>query len=99
MSGVRQLCGVAAALWLGLGGAPAQQAIVPERATFPSLDGKTALQAFLLRPRGEGARAAVHELPAYRLPSGVIPLAGTEPMARADAIPRVIEFFQRHLLE
>jgi dienelactone hydrolase len=41
----------------------------------------------------------VHELPAYRLPSGVVPLAGTEPMARADAIPRVIEFFERHLLD
>jgi dienelactone hydrolase len=43
--------------------------------------------------------APVRELPAYRLPSGVTPLAGTEPMARADAIPRVIEFFERYLTE
>lgn len=42
---------------------------------------------------------ALRELPAYRLPSGVIPLAGTEPMARADAIPRVLEFFERYLAD
>ena len=42
---------------------------------------------------------AVRALAAYRLPNGVIPLAGTEPMARADAIPRAIEFFERHLLD
>jgi dienelactone hydrolase len=41
----------------------------------------------------------VRELPAYRRPSGVVPLAGTEPMARADAIPRVIAFFERHLAD
>jgi dienelactone hydrolase len=41
----------------------------------------------------------VRELPAYRMRDGVVPLAGTEPMARADAIPRVIEFFERHLTE
>jgi dienelactone hydrolase len=41
----------------------------------------------------------VRELPAYRMRNGVIPLAGAEPMARADAIPRVIEFFERHLTE
>ena len=45
----------------------------------------------------DAPNVAVRELPAYRLPSGVIPLAGTEPMARADAIPRVLDFFERHL--
>ena len=59
MTGVRQLCAVVAtALWAGLGGALAQQPIVPERITFSSLDGKTTLQAFLLRPHGDGIHAA-----------------------------------------
>jgi dienelactone hydrolase len=46
----------------------------------------------------DAPNAPVRELPAYRLPTGVIPLAGTEPLARADAIPRTIEFFERHLM-
>lgn len=39
----------------------------------------------------------LRELPHYRLPSGVVPVTGTEPMARADAIPRVVDFFDQHL--
>jgi dienelactone hydrolase len=47
----------------------------------------------------DAPKQAVRELPDYRLPNGVVPLAGTEPMARADAVPRVIEYFERHLTE
>jgi dienelactone hydrolase len=45
----------------------------------------------------DAPKQPVRELPGYRLPNGVVPLAGTEPMARADAVPRVIEYFERHL--
>jgi dienelactone hydrolase len=37
------------------------------------------------------------ELPAYRSPDGRIPLIGTDPEARADAFPRVLEFLKLHL--
>jgi dienelactone hydrolase len=47
----------------------------------------------------DAPKQAVRELPEYRLPNGVVPLAGTEPMARADAVPRVIAYFERHLTE
>jgi len=37
------------------------------------------------------------ELPAYRMPSGVIPVIGTDPAARSDAFTRVLEFLKRQL--
>jgi dienelactone hydrolase len=39
----------------------------------------------------------MRELPAYRLANGVVPLAGTNAAARADALVRVPEFLRRHL--
>jgi dienelactone hydrolase len=59
VTGVRRLCAAAIALWLGVGLALAQQPIVPERITFPSLDGTSMLRAFLLRPREQGTQAAL----------------------------------------
>jgi hypothetical protein len=47
----------------------------------------------------DAPKQAIRELPDYRLPNGVVPLAGTDPMARADAVPRVLEFFERHLTQ
>jgi dienelactone hydrolase len=37
------------------------------------------------------------ELPEYRMQNGVVPLAGSDPAARADARVRVGEFLRRHL--
>ena len=37
------------------------------------------------------------ELPAYRMPSGVIPVIGTDAAARSDAFTRVLEFLKRQL--
>jgi dienelactone hydrolase len=37
------------------------------------------------------------ELPDYRSPDGRIPVIGTDPEARADAFPRVLEFLKLHL--
>lgn len=39
----------------------------------------------------------VHELPAYRTSAGVIPIAGTDPAARDDALKRVPEFLGKYL--
>lgn len=41
----------------------------------------------------------LHELPAYRTSAGVIPIAGTDLAARADALKRVQEFLGRYLLD
>jgi dienelactone hydrolase len=41
----------------------------------------------------------VRPLPQYRTARGVVPLAGTEDAARADALVRVPEFLARHLKE
>jgi len=38
-----------------------------------------------------------HELPQYRTRAGVVPIIGTDPAARADALQRVPIFFARHL--
>lgn len=59
MSRIGRALAIAIAATLCIGGASAQQAIMPERVTFPSLDGKITLQAFLLRPREESARPAL----------------------------------------
>ncbi len=37
------------------------------------------------------------ELPNYRTRAGVVPIIGTDPAARADALPRVPAFFARYL--
>jgi dienelactone hydrolase len=37
------------------------------------------------------------ELPAYRSGNGPVPVIATDPEARADAFPRVLEFLHRHL--
>jgi dienelactone hydrolase len=37
------------------------------------------------------------ELPAYRNGDGPVPVVGTDPEARADAFPRVLEFLKLHL--
>jgi dienelactone hydrolase len=42
---------------------------------------------------------AVHEVPAYRMTSGVVPITGTDPAAMADALERVPAFLSRYLLE
>jgi dienelactone hydrolase len=41
----------------------------------------------------------VHTLPAYRTSAGVLPVAGTDPAARADALARVPEFLAKRLRE
>jgi hypothetical protein len=41
--------------------------------------------------------AAVLRLPAYRTRAGVVPIVGTEPAARQDAIARVPAFLARYL--
>jgi dienelactone hydrolase len=40
---------------------------------------------------------AVHALPAYRTSAGVVPVTGTDPAARADALARVPEFLAKYL--
>jgi dienelactone hydrolase len=47
----------------------------------------------------DGPNYPLRELPAYRMPNGVVPITGTEPAARADALMRVPEFLKRHLAE
>ncbi len=47
----------------------------------------------------DGPNYPLRELPAYRMANGVVPITGTEPAARADALVRVPEFLQRHLGE
>jgi len=37
------------------------------------------------------------ERPAYRMRSGVVPIIGTDPAARQDALRRVPEFLARYL--
>jgi dienelactone hydrolase len=39
----------------------------------------------------------VHRMPADRTSAGVVPIAGTNPAARADALERVPAFFERYL--
>jgi dienelactone hydrolase len=39
----------------------------------------------------------VHELPQDRTPAGVVPIVGTDPAARADALVQVPAFLARHL--
>lgn len=41
----------------------------------------------------------VHEIPAFRTRSGVVPITGMDPDARADALDRVPQFFKPYLLE
>ncbi|WP_175950329.1 dienelactone hydrolase family protein [Burkholderia sp. BCC0405] len=40
----------------------------------------------------------VHAMPAFTTKAGVVPIEGTEPVARADAQQRVVEFVSAHLL-
>jgi dienelactone hydrolase len=40
---------------------------------------------------------ARRELPEYRTRAGVVPIVGTDPAARADALQRVPAFFARYL--
>jgi dienelactone hydrolase len=42
---------------------------------------------------------AVQERPGFHRPDGVVPLVGTEPQARADALERVPAFLRRHLMD
>jgi len=44
-------------------------------------------------------RLCRRELPAYRMANGVVPVAGTDPAARADALVRVKDFLRRLLVE
>ena len=39
----------------------------------------------------------VHDIPQYVTRAGVVPIAGTDPAARADALQRVPAFFATHL--
>ncbi|KML43079.1 DeoR faimly transcriptional regulator [Burkholderia cepacia] len=41
----------------------------------------------------------VHAMPAFTTKAGVVPIEGTEPVARADAQQRVVEYVSAHLLE
>ena len=45
----------------------------------------------------DGPNQPRKELPAYRNGNGPTPLIGTDKEARADAIPRVLEFLKLHL--
>jgi dienelactone hydrolase len=40
-----------------------------------------------------------HEEPGYRTTSGVVPIVGTDPAAREDALARVPAFLGRYLLD
>lgn len=40
---------------------------------------------------------AVHQLPAYRTAAGVVPVAGTDPAGREDALARVPGFLAKYL--
>jgi dienelactone hydrolase len=46
----------------------------------------------------DGPNTPVHERPEYRMRSGVVPIVGTDPAARADARTRVPAFLARFLL-
>jgi dienelactone hydrolase len=39
----------------------------------------------------------VHEVPAFRTRAGVVPIEGSDPQAKADAVQRVTAFFAAHL--
>ena len=41
----------------------------------------------------------LHEEPGYRTTSGVVPIVGTDPAAREDALARVPAFLGRYLLD
>lgn len=41
----------------------------------------------------------LHEEPGYRPTSGVVPIVGTDPAAREDALARVPAFLGRYLLD
>ncbi len=47
----------------------------------------------------DAPKLAVQERPAFRRQDGVVPLVGTDPKARADALARVPEFLRRHLMD